>query len=35
MLFIGTEASIGWLTWTLSGFQAHHFSCGPRWSKIS
>ena len=35
MLFIGTEARAGWLTCTLSSFHAHHFSCGPSWSKTS
>ena len=35
MLFIGTEASAGWLTSWLASFHAHHFSCGPSWSKIS
>ena len=35
MLFMGTEASAGWLTSVLASFQPHHFSCGPSWSKIS
>ena len=34
-LVIGTDAIAGWLTRWLSGFQAHHRSCGPMWSKTS